>query len=768
MVPELALVDVQHLDGLTVQEEIGRGGSGRVFSGLMADGTKVAIKELLMAESDDAAGASDPHDSPSSPSSPANSAQIVNITEEKFSKYAEFASEASLMSLLQHPNLVRLYGVTIKPTYSLVMELLEGGNLHQLLSPYTKAVLLEDIATHHLDMLDAISLKAGTKVCIEGSDEDPDNIIIFREGVRAQVAARSLKILRRPLADSELPWAFRFKLALDIARAMKFLQCDCLPPIIHRDLRSPNVNLLRPFSPAELETVADFSSVHCKVTDFGLSRCVEFGMRGLLPTWPWLAPEVIDSDSFYYDERSDIYSFGIVCWELAARGTPFLSDYWTTFQVHGFFQKQLCITAILTESLRPKIPDDTPGVFASLIKACWSASPSDRPSFEEIVLYLEHAILREVSADNPQQLSHLESSSPSFLRRQISTSILGPMSSPILGHLSSPIYGHHLSSPILAAASTSASEMEEAGRLEFENLSSFALPGYVQCLHRSSGDNQVWLGLSTGAIANMLVNDNHSCTLTHLKPLPDNPDRIYAVLDCKAEGLLLGCGNGSLYLVSREKPERLSGSSHGDMIKSMIFVKDHAQIWTADVRGKIDIWETSPLRVVQTVNLSATIFCMCLVDQSVWIGVGGKILILPTEDPTADPQVLPCHGGTSVNAITHTLFQTVYSAGSDATLHVWNTAGKIIRVLSSHDDSKIFCLESIGQYVLSGGFDCRIFVWDALNHVPLTSFEAHRDSVRCLLALPDHGLILSGSRDRSVKLWKPRVSSFGQFADVDA
>ena len=47
---------------------------------------------------------------------------------------------------------------------------------------------------------------------------------------------------------------------------------------------------------------------------------------GLGKTWQWLAPEVIDADSTQFDQRSDIYSFGVVMWEILTREYPF-SEY---------------------------------------------------------------------------------------------------------------------------------------------------------------------------------------------------------------------------------------------------------------------------------------------------------------------------------------------------------------------------------------------------------------------------------------------------------
>ncbi len=121
------------------------------------------------------------------------------------------------------------------------------------------------------------------------------------------------------------------------------------------------------------------AEVNCKVADFGLSRQAAPTLGEILPTWQWLAPEVIDaSNTRGYDEKSDVYSFGIVCWELATClcDSPF-GEY--------ALRDRTVIQKIIHEELRPTIPENVPENYAKLIRACWQTDPSKRPSFEYIV-----------------------------------------------------------------------------------------------------------------------------------------------------------------------------------------------------------------------------------------------------------------------------------------------------------------------------------------------------------------------------------------------
>jgi serine/threonine protein kinase len=175
---------------------------------------------------------------------------------------------------------------------------------------------------------------------------------------------------QRTLDEKVISWRLRYKVSLDIAKGIRHLH-SIVPPVVHRDLRSPNVFLVN------LMTLDPEAPVCAKVADFGLSRQASPNLNQMLPTWKWLAPEVIDANSSGYDQRADVYSFGVVLWELATNmDSPF-----------GEFKDQVPVIKqrIIQEGLRPTIPESCPPEFASLIKSCWATNPSLRPSFEEIV-----------------------------------------------------------------------------------------------------------------------------------------------------------------------------------------------------------------------------------------------------------------------------------------------------------------------------------------------------------------------------------------------
>ncbi|KAI4346434.1 hypothetical protein L6164_007330 [Bauhinia variegata] len=232
-------------------------------------------------------------------------------------KFEEFLKEVSLMKRLRHPNVVLLMGAVIQPpNLSIVTEYLSRGSLYEL--------------------------------------------------------------LRLPDARSALSDRRCLSMAYDVANGMNYLH-QMRPPIVHRDLKSPNL------------LVDDTYTV--KVCDFGLSRSKAntfLSSKTAAGTPEWMAPEVIRGEAS--NEKCDVFSFGVILWELMTLQQPWknLNPSQVVAAV-GFMDKRL------------EIPSYVNPQVASLIDLCWVNDPRRRPSFSNIMKYLQQIMTDVKSSTSSYQ-----------------------------------------------------------------------------------------------------------------------------------------------------------------------------------------------------------------------------------------------------------------------------------------------------------------------------------------------------------------------------
>ncbi|NP_001348500.1 Serine/threonine-protein kinase STY17 [Zea mays] len=146
------------------------------------------------------------------------------------------------------------------------------------------------------------------------------------------------------------------RIASDVSKGMNYLhQIN----IVHRDLKTANL-------------LMDDQVV--KVADFGVARVKDQSgvMTAETGTYRWMAPEVIEH--LPYDHRADVFSFGIVLWELLTGKLPY--EDMTPLQA---------AVAVVQKDLRPTIAVDTHPMLAELLQRCWQKDPALRPTFAEIV-----------------------------------------------------------------------------------------------------------------------------------------------------------------------------------------------------------------------------------------------------------------------------------------------------------------------------------------------------------------------------------------------
>src|SRR6266536_2296251 len=149
---------------------------------------------------------------------------------------------------------------------------------------------------------------------------------------------------------------------------------------IHRDLHSGNILLS--------------SSGLWQIGDFGLSQPANNTLSNneIYGVIPYIAPEIFKGAKF--SKESDIYSMGMIMWELTTGCQPFAN-----------IEHDADLIYIIIDGKRPEITNDTPEDFANLMKKCWNSDPKKRPSAKKICEILNLWLNVE---DNVKQFNQAE------------------------------------------------------------------------------------------------------------------------------------------------------------------------------------------------------------------------------------------------------------------------------------------------------------------------------------------------------------------------
>uniref|UniRef100_A0A6B2KYU7 Protein kinase domain-containing protein n=1 Tax=Arcella intermedia TaxID=1963864 RepID=A0A6B2KYU7_9EUKA len=463
-------------------------------------------------------------------------------SESNVSEFKAFAHEVNIMSKLDHINLVKLFGIVIQPnSLWMVLELCSVGSLWDFLYGKHKNPIQEKL---------------------------------------------------------------KFKISHNIAKGVDYLHSNCFPPIVHRDLRSPNIFMVSD-NPED--------NVVCKVGDFGLAQQAAPHLSEVLDTWQWMAPETFRSENIRYDHSSDIYSMSIMFSEIFAERRPFedkldymisrpvvrpleevLEEYEDTdaFLKNGEwkinfdkstaegivleFDTLRIKIAIEENDLRPTLPTSLHPTLTKLIHTAWHKDPEQRPSSSQIVSEL-NSILKLHSINIEEVPIVKTSTTPNYQ----------PKNTRIISHLEDWDYS-------ALNERFSCLCMEENPNPKYYTFWAGSFSGKIYKFERSKDVpwtkiNNSWQQVTTISVFPVI---KEKVTLTHLFMHKSAPNYIWSISEA-----------GGLFVLDTLTSKVIH--QHKSMIKCYAISQDNF-IFTGNLEGEIQIWAVDSLALVGTHQLLKT------------------------------------------------------------------------------------------------------------------------------------------------------------------
>ncbi|RDX82567.1 L-type lectin-domain containing receptor kinase IX.1, partial [Mucuna pruriens] len=176
-----------------------------------------------------------------------------------------------------------------------------------------------------------------------------------------------------------LAWDVRYKVALGVALALRYLHEDAEQSVLHRDIKSANVLL-----------DTDFST---KLGDFGMAKLVDPRLRtqktGVVGTYGYLAPEYINGGRA--SKESDIYSFGVVALELACGRRTYQDGEFHVPLVNWMWRLYVEGNVLDAVDERLNKEFDVDQMTSLIVVGLWCTNPNDkeRPKAAQVIKVLQ-------------------------------------------------------------------------------------------------------------------------------------------------------------------------------------------------------------------------------------------------------------------------------------------------------------------------------------------------------------------------------------------
>jgi eukaryotic-like serine/threonine-protein kinase len=503
--------------------------------------------------------------------------------------------------------------------------------------------------------------------------------------------------------------------------------------IVHRDLKPDNIFLV-PTALGELVKVLDFGIA--KLRSEHAEHTIATTM--FLGTYRYAAPEQLEIEHGL-DGRADIYSLGMILYEMLSGTDPFGLGLSPT-PVSG-------VTWAVAHCSKPPIPlrqqpgctDISPAVEA-IVMRCLHKSPNDRfSSVNELQGALRAAIHLPVDSSSETDANRL-------------LVVAHPVDATDLG-TSSITSGTQDMTPTVLRTEYKTIFDSSVNRFKlFHNPVSLVVGVGLTAAFLGFGVHYVSQSSTVSGLFSEAIADSSDDS----EDLENsgNPDRS-PFQSAPMAGTTSGSASSGAIEVSSALMESLAG--HSDTVWAVALAPDDRTIASGGFDSTIKLWDLPT-------GTHRTLLGHSDAVRSVAITPDGQTLVSGSSDTTIKLwdlqsgellQTLSGHSGPIWSVAVSADSQTIASGSYDGTVRVWDLqTGQLIHTLPEHYDSVwSVAISPDGKTLVSGSYDGTAKIWNLQTGELIRSLSRHSEPVRSVAISPNGQLLATASWDKTVKVW---------------
>ncbi|GLJ11531.1 hypothetical protein SUGI_0169990 [Cryptomeria japonica] len=187
-----------------------------------------------------------------------------------------------------------------------------------------------------------------------------------------------------------LEWEIRYNIILGAAQGLAYLHHDCLPSIVHRDIKANNILLGSRYEPY--------------IADFGLAKLMESSdfsksSTNVAGSYGYIAPEY--GYTMKITEKIDVYSYGVMLLEVLTGKQPIDPSFRDGMHILDWVKESLEHKRDAVEVLDPRLQGRPDSQIQEMLQAlgtallCVNSNPEERPTMKDVA-----ALLKEIKHDS--------------------------------------------------------------------------------------------------------------------------------------------------------------------------------------------------------------------------------------------------------------------------------------------------------------------------------------------------------------------------------